>query len=359
MVDAFLAHHFAVNPMIDLNSLEFVLPCTEKLFEASNSRRWGVELSHGSMLTTPSITVNTQSSALPLPIETFGMYGILSTAWAKVSEASSRLLYRHTRVEGYKAIAPLTVYNRDTEAKEIAPFLMKVHAVYRDVFATINPNCLVSWNNICMNLVSNPYMFEQAIGRQGAERARAALNEIAIWTRTSYARRACVHAAQTYLLMSRRKTSDGIMFHSETALFASALVLGLYLYLVPNPKNLSQVTADIETFELLDEVEWSIVGSAGLSEHETEILSPADSIENNVYDVKRFIQSGGVVSFNGEVRLGGFSSARRIFLEYLSLMEDVGKWNTRMYCRILRVISNMTLEPGSIEGLGNDFVTKG
>jgi len=81
-------------------------------------------------------------------------------------------------------------------------------------------------------LTSDIRLFEIGAGCAGATPARQALDDIAIWTQTSSARRAIVHAAQTFKLMSNRRASDGDPFHASTGLFISALILGLYVFMV-------------------------------------------------------------------------------------------------------------------------------
>lgn len=73
--------------------------------------------------------------------------------------------------------------------------------------------------------------------------------------------------------MSGRKISEGMMFQSETALFESALVLGLYLYLGPErPERPVAVLWPMdggryakEEYELLDSVDWTEIGVLGLA----------------------------------------------------------------------------------------------
>ena len=77
-------------------------------------------------------------------------------------------------------------------------------------------------------------IFELAAGRAGAGPAGKALADVEDWARTSSARRACVHAAQSFKLLSNRKVSESITLNSMSALFCSALVLGLYLFTVPS-----------------------------------------------------------------------------------------------------------------------------
>ena len=107
--------------------------------------------------------------------------------------------------------------------------LFNVVDSYGDRFERMNPNCIVLWHNMCIMLTIDIRILELGAGRAGAGPARQALDDIAAWSQTAAARTACVHAGQTFMIMSKRKLSDGTMFHSEITLFTSALVFGSLL----------------------------------------------------------------------------------------------------------------------------------
>lgn len=217
-----------------------------------------------------------------------------------------------------------------------------------------------------MCLLADLPLFELAAGREGPDRAKQALESISIWAQTPAARRACVHAAQTFAVMSGRRISDGTTSHSEIALFHGALVLGLYLFTVhdedapADPHAAMRLADDEELFELLDPVDWRTVGSEGMT---VETVNPSSITTNNnaliqsttpLTDLespaKRFVMKGGTVSFNGAMHKGGYNSSRRILLDYANLMKSVAKWNVRGYCRILRIMSDTLIEVDDISG---------
>ncbi|KAH6713360.1 hypothetical protein BKA61DRAFT_691192 [Leptodontidium sp. MPI-SDFR-AT-0119] len=129
--------------------------------------------------------------------------------------------------------------------------------------------------------------------------------------------------------MSDRRASDGDPFHASNGLFTSALILTLYILMVPT----GTVNPEIASFELLDMVNWKAVGREGLSheiEHGGHRVDPAIG----------FIRHGGPISFSGVVHYNGYQSARRILLQFVHLMEGIGKFRVHRYTRALRILSS-------------------
>jgi hypothetical protein len=58
----------------------------------------------------------------------------------------------------------------------------------------------------------------------------------------------------------------------------------------------------------------------------------------------RFIKHGGAVTFSDTVHHGGFESARSLFVEYLDLLQDIGK----LIAQNLRVLSVADVEDGPV-----------
>ncbi|KAI5212389.1 hypothetical protein E4T38_00326 [Aureobasidium subglaciale] len=180
-------------------------------------------------------------------------------------------------------------------------------------------------------------IFELAAGRAGAGPAGKALADVEDWARTSSARRACIHAAQTFKLLS----NQSITLNSMSALFCSALILGLYLFTVQN----SEAETARLPYEVMDDVDWTIVGNAGMAE-----TSPGNSPgmmfeSSHASNVTRtFIEMGGPVSINGVVATSGFQTARRTLLDFAHLMDGIGTWKPRTLSRILHIMSDVLEE---------------
>jgi hypothetical protein len=210
---------------------------------------------------------------------------------------------------------------------------------YHDALGRLNPNCIVMWHHMCMNLTADIQIFDLAAGRSGAGPARKALEDIAAWSQTPAARRALLHAAQIFKALSNRKASDDTMFHSVYALFSAGLVLGLYTFMVPRT---AETQAGGASVELLDDVDWQQVGSEGF----TSFMEPRGSQPFMAADdpAVNFIRNGGMIYIRGVPHQGGYQSARRILLDYGGLLRDTGKWSVRKFSYVLHIMSDVLMD---------------
>lgn len=348
MADSWSAYMFHTNPIIHTDRFQILLPCGDALFRATSAKQWAQIAHDGSLVLMPSLALDPSSARLPkfhTPLDDFGMYGLLSMLWLYILEADYRLLsISNSGLQG-KLRVPSVVYAQDPKVRYVGSLLFNVVDSYGDRFERMNPNCMVLWHSMCIMLTTDLRTIELGAGCAGAERARQALDDVAAWSQTAAARRACVHAGQTFMIMSKRKVSDGTMFHSETTLFTSALVLGLYFLTVSDTQE-ADGDGTLESLELLDDVDWRSVDHEGLTPNEPP-YSGAESL------AKRFIRDGGSIKFSGLVHRGGYQSARRILLDYAGLLEDVGKWKVHDYSRVLRILSDTLLE-SDIPASGDD-----
>jgi hypothetical protein len=178
-----------------------------------------------------------------------------------------------------------------------------------------------------------------AAGRSGATPARKALDDIASWSQTPAARRACLHAAQIFKALANRKASDDTMFHSVFALFSAALVLGLYIFMVPRDV---ETQAGSSSIELLDDIDWQKVAGEGF----TSFNEPRGGRSYTHTDdpAINFIRNGGLVYVRGVPHQGGYQSARRLLLDYAGLLKDTGKWSVRKFSYVLHIMSDVLMD---------------
>lgn len=393
MLDAYLSYTLGTAPLLRTNNISMKLPCTMELFQAFTPKSWLRLVNCGSPMIKPTLNLGTTPSPLQKGFvdSALAMHGLLSVIWLRISDARHRLLLSHSFQDTKRFLVPADIYATDNHAQHIAPLLIDVLATYSHTLQSINSNCMALWHNLSMMLTANISLFELAAGRSGADAAKAALDDIATWSRSPASRRACLHAAHIFLTISRRRVSDGTMFHSEIALFNAALVLGLYVFMMPQTPTLTQVgddgdptneaDPDPEPFEIMDPVDWLAVGMEGLTPDITTTSSPTTldpslsqgqsqsqtpyashnqamppqhpslqshpslgKLSSNSTAAKNFIREGGVMSFSGAVCYGGYNAARRIFLEYAALLEDIGKWSGRELSYILRIMSDSLLD---------------
>lgn len=262
-----------------------------------------------------------------------------------LSRAEARHRYTAANPDSSSLLVPSDVLAHDEHAASITPLLLRIWRTYGERIGVINPNCEAFWHHLNISMTADLGVFELASGREGAGSAKRALDDIATWAPTNAARRACVHAAQTFSVMSKRRPIDGTSYEAEIALVHAALVLGLYVFVMP--QDGADTPQSAETFELLDQVDWNMVGEEGFSSFATDHL-----LWSGDCAARSFIRNGGPMSFSGVVQRGGYASARKILLDYVYLLEDVGSRYTVLgFCNILRILSDalIDLDPGGSE----------
>ncbi|KAF5584954.1 uncharacterized protein FSUBG_12617 [Fusarium subglutinans] len=319
-------------PLICTSVVQLEMSTSIDLYRSSSAKSWRSCRNAGTSVTTepaiirmhtPTITLTPLQETSPI-----GMTGLLSVVWARILQHQHQT--RGTRdINGDQP--PASVDASTETGNNILRALGDIYTNYSRFLRYRNPNCIAQWHFLNLNVLANLEIFEMASGRNGAESAYAALQEISNWSQTQHARRACLHAAGIYVAMSRRRANDGIMLHSDMSLFTAALVLGLYVFMMqPNEGN---TDADAESFELLNDIDW------------TNLCDPMSEVDNaGDNTASQFIHNGGSISFSGTVCEAGYNAAKMILLEFASLLEEVGKWNAKELCHILRIMSDSLIE---------------
>ncbi|RMJ09215.1 hypothetical protein CDV36_011153 [Fusarium kuroshium] len=331
-------------PLIRSPAMQFEVPCSIELFQASSARSWRRIVDSGTSIVSGTVMIQTHEPSVRLPdsqnLSPVGIIGLLSIIWIRILEVRIRVAKVPSANGGYRlSDASNRVFASEDTGRALSGLLNEIYAAYSRFLRYKNPNCIVMWHFLNINLFANLEVFEFAAGRKGADGAHEALQNIAAWSQTWYARRACLHAAGIYTAMSRRRISDGTMFHSEVSIFAAALVLGLYVFMMP--PNQDSRLADVEPYEFLNEVDWPLLNGNGTAAMSTPGSTIDDGQENAA---RRFLREGGVISFSGVICEGGYNAAKMILLEFSSLIEEVGKWNAKGLCHILRIMSDSLLD---------------
>lgn len=338
-LDSWYSSFLNASPIVVPDLIQFILPCNEALFQTNSSTRWVQLIQSGKRILSPTVMAPSEVINLPTldsPIENFSMHGILATIQLRLSGAYHRLLSNRASYP----FAPCHTYAMDGRARCLPSLQLQVVSKYSEALENLNPNAAVMWHNMCMMLTADIQIFHMAAGRAGPGPARQALDDIAAWSQTPAARRACLHAAHIYKSMINRKASDHTTFHSVFSLFSAALVLGLYTFMVPSSSEPPQVGSS--SIELLDDVDWQKVGTEGF----TSFMEPRGSLEVSPTDDQAvsFIRNGGTVYLRGIPFQGGYQSARRIFLDYAGLLKDTGKWSVRKFSYVLHIMSDVLMD---------------
>lgn len=349
MVDTWYSAMLHTSPIMRTDDIQIILPCDAALFQASTATKWAHLAATRHQICMPMVSLSGDSLTLPElnnTLEPLAMHGILSIVRLRISHDFHRLLSGCHRRANEQYFVPALTYDLDQRAKQTKSLVIHVMKAYGPLFTSMNPNCIVLWHNTCIMVTSDIRLFETGAGCAGAPAARQALDDIAVWTQTPSARRACLHAAQTFKLMSNRRASDGDPFHASTGLFISALILGLYVFMAPpETDNKSGTPGSGSGFDLIDDVDWTIVGGEGLGSPFADFginsnQTPTDDAAVN------FIRSGGGICFDGVVHRPGYEAARRILLDYARLLEDIGRWRVRInqYSKVLRIMSDALVD---------------
>jgi hypothetical protein len=312
----------------------------DALFEARTAEIWKQKIA-GRDPWDPSHAFSLDVRCPSIETSSFGVIIALAKVWLRIS-TRSRLLRgsRHADTPESSSVTLVDIAAHDEGARVAIHELLLAYDTFRPEFQHGNTNSVVMWNLLGLCVTCNLYTIELAAGRQGPAVAQYALEAVTAWAQTPTARRACLHAAQIFIILHNQKRSDGIMLHSEMALFTAALVMGFYALVAPNATTATNIENDPSSpvVDLLEELDWSHVGGEGLGLNtvSTPLSSPAGP-------AVEFIRHGGPISFAGVQYSDPYGVARRIFMYYGAQLADVGRWNIEEYCHVLKIIGDTTI----------------
>lgn len=342
LADSWYSNLLSKAPIIRSESVFVIAPCDEALFQAKSATQWQSLLRSGKSQSAPSFRLEDLHKLDMAPIGQLGYLGrssLLALLQIQVLETYQRLMPPDQLVVG--SFIPWHVYANDARGRTLVPALLAAINTAGPLSNTDDTNCTVLWHSVCIMLLADFRMFELAAGRHGAAPATGALENISQWSQTQSARRACVHAAQNFKLMSERRVSDNVTIHSVTALFASALILGLYLFMV-TPGSSRQGTAPVELIE--SEPDWTELHDLGFRdetlEHQVERSLTTNREDEQFSLIYQFVKYGGTLSLNGVAHQGGYESARRVLLDFANLMDGISGRRLRTFTQVLHIMSD-------------------
>lgn len=338
LLDSWYSSFLSTGPIAVPDSIQLILPCSESLFSAQSFTQW-INLIRGgkrilsSTILAPSENINVPT--LEAPADDFCIQAILAIVQLRLSESYHRLLSNRASYP----FAPCHTYAMDGRARCLPSLQSQLITNYGDALDRLNPNALITWHSMCMTLTADIQIFDLAAGRAGPAPARKALDDIREWSQTPAARRACLHATHIYKVMTNRKASEHPTFLSMFSLFSAGLVLGLYTFMVSDSAG---SPSSVGSVELVDDLDWREVGTEGFTSfmepRGSQTLAPTDDPAVN------FIRNGATIYLRGLPLHGGYQSARRILLDYASLLKDSGKWNVKKFSYILYIMSDVLMD---------------
>ncbi|KAJ5374130.1 hypothetical protein N7517_006136 [Penicillium concentricum] len=338
LLDSWYSSFLSTGPIAVPDPIQLTLPCSESLFYAHSSIQWTHLIRSGKHILSSTILAPSENINVPTleaPADDFCIQAVLAVVQLRQSESYHRLLSNRASYP----FAPCHTYAMDGRARCLPSLQSQLIINYGETLDRLNPNALITWHNMCMTLTADIQIFDLAAGRSGPAPARKALDDIREWSQTPAARRACLHAAHIYKVMTNRKASEHPTFQSMFSLFSAGLVLGLYTF---TSSDSASSPSDVGSVELMDDVDWRSVGTEGFTSfmepRGSQTFAPTDDPAVN------FIRNGATIYLRGQPFHGGFQSARRILLDYASLLKDSGKWSIKQFSYILYIMSDVLMD---------------
>ncbi|QMW34216.1 hypothetical protein G4B84_009682 [Aspergillus flavus NRRL3357] len=340
LYDSSLSGIFSMSPVISTSTLHVALPCDFALYRAQSPHDWTTLIQKGSSITTPTVKLSHNDFYLPtLPhqVHISCLYGIMSAILVRLTANYHRLIIgSDLGQEDWHQHIPWRIYNLDKRASSITNVVIHFIRLYDTILANSNPNCIVIWHNLCLLLTADIRLHERAAGREGPEAMQTARQAIALWAKTPAARRACLHAAQIFHRLSNWKPMDGMGFQPARCLLNSALVLAFYTLVSPGATE----TRLADSFDLATaDIDWKVVGDEGMTDS-----TPEGEQSRTDDPAVNFIRFGGPVVLCGKTYFGGASYARRLLLDFASLLDEVGRHWMAKYPRLLYMIHDTMVD---------------
>ncbi|KAF2796759.1 hypothetical protein K505DRAFT_157088 [Melanomma pulvis-pyrius CBS 109.77] len=328
--------------VVEIDKVDFHLPCEDALFEAPTSSSFLQAAECGTPLTMQRIRIRNFHAAAPSTLNHISVQTLLRALYLQISAARTRLLAEKSYFSEVDPFSPAAALVRDSRAKDIVTSILFIPITYSNLIHGENTITALAWNELCLAITVDLDLLEVASGRDGLEAASTALVDVAKWSRSAGARRAILHAAQMFSILDSSRMRESYITKPEELLFVSALVLSLYLF-VTGPET---ATLGAPAFDLLNKVDWAVVEGLGLvtpTESPSDLSSDGPRRLDSSNAARDFVRYGGPVSFAGEFQKVGGVIARKVLLKYAHLLDDFGKLDGSRYSRLLRTMSDFVI----------------
>lgn len=362
-IDTAYARLFGTAGVIDPNQVNIVLHTNSILFESPTATKFFKDAKNQPAIYMPIIHMRDIATyALPNVImNDLLLRTILGNIYLSIVTAQLHTLpVAEEDLLKRCSFAPINLYNELPDTKCISHPLVAISENFTGLLRPpADPTATLLWNYLCMIITAPVEQLELALGRKGPNPAPKALESIRAWSDSAAARRAALHAAQIFYILSSRsymplQAAEKKLLRVESMIFTSALVLGLYVSLNRASSSLlSTIIIDShspEAFELLQEIDWSIIKGEGLAIQDSDLPMRLDNSEGTHHvktaemQAKQFIRHGGLsISFNGELQFRDWKTARKSFLEYAYLLDQFGgsSESGSEYANLVRSISHL------------------
>ncbi|KAH6954792.1 hypothetical protein DER45DRAFT_596627 [Fusarium avenaceum] len=342
-LDMAYARLMGTSGVIEIDKVEIHLPCDDSLFDDSTNASTFLRLiQEGAQTTTPRINIRDFHMTSTSKLNENSTQTLLRSLYLRLIAANTRLSNKESQNLASRSASPVERLVMDEGSKAIISDLVLLPKIHADVLCGRHQNNALGWHYLCIILTADVDLLETACGRDGLEAAEASLVDVFKWSKSSSARRALLHAAQVFNILDLCHIRESYLTRPDLVLFVSALVISQY-FLVTSHINIG---SDIPAFELLQNIDWTIVGDEGfgratgcVSSSVTNMTEQGSATSNSLGS---FFKDGGPVSFAGETQVLGGVTAKKIARKFAHLMDRFGEWDGRSHSRLLRAMCGFT-----------------
>jgi hypothetical protein len=341
-MDAAYARLLGTAGVVDFNQVNIVLPANSTLFDSPNADQFFQD-AKTTAVAMPDVHMrhHVERALAREAMNGFLLQVILDYIHILISNAQVKILSSaDDAVLQTFAFAPVNLYNRSTEAKDLGHQLVAISVNYMGLLRPpANALSPLTWNYLCMIITAPVEQLELALGRRGPQSAPRARAAIEAWCKSPAARRAVLHAAQIFYILTNGvypplSSVEKILSRVESMVFTAALVLGLYFFTEGASRSSSAMADDSNSprcLELLQESDWTAIEGEGFTDQHSDWTMALDNVELSPSGkctgalAKQFIRDGVVLaSFDGDTQMQGIRTARRVFQECAYLLDQLG-----------------------------------
>ncbi|PVH70627.1 hypothetical protein DL98DRAFT_394330, partial [Cadophora sp. DSE1049] len=336
-LDAAYARLMGSAGVVNMDNVDVHLPCDTLLFEAGTFPKFLQAAKRGSKLVEARMEVRNILATAPPSLDCTSMITLVGCLYLKGATARHQLRGGNDDIWGTQSCSPAEILARDPMGDTIVPSIILLAQKYGNLLQKKNTITLLGWNNLCISLTVDLNLLEIALGRDGVAATYKATSLVRKWSRSASARRAILHASQIFEILSSSRLHGSTFARPDLLLFTSALVLSMYVFVMESKAE----DQNTQAYELLQEVDWTAVEGEGMLYPPIANSMGYQSQDPVMTDAAReFIQHGGPISFAGEDQLGGATAARKVLLNYMHLLDDLGRWRGSKCSQLLRAMSD-------------------
>ncbi|KAJ5174160.1 uncharacterized protein N7482_000037 [Penicillium canariense] len=216
--------------VVDIDRVELYQPCDDALFDAPTSAVFLELVKHGTQLMMPRVSFHTFYANPPATLNHFSIETFLVAWYLQIAAIRHRLPIGNYVPLEVRSHSPPDVFSESRKARDVIASLLMLPSSYPSLFQQRHRTCAFAWHNVNLSLTVDLDLLEIASGRDGPDLARTALMAVSKWAQTPGARRAALHAAQIFDILSSSRLKESNISRPDLLLFNSALVLSMYLF---------------------------------------------------------------------------------------------------------------------------------